>query len=61
MRRVDIAATREGATVIVKGLANGESVVTDGHSRLVPGAKVKIKTAGEKPSAQKPASPASAH
>ncbi len=61
MRKVDIAATREGAAVIAKGLANGESVVTDGHSRLLPGAKVKIKSAGEKPSAQKPATPASAH
>jgi multidrug efflux system membrane fusion protein len=44
IRNVEIAIIREGWAVIAKGLAEGETVVTDGHSRLVPGAKVKIKT-----------------
>ena len=34
-----------GEIVIVRGVAAGERVVTDGHLRLVPGAKVEIKTA----------------
>lgn len=32
-----------GETVIEKGLQPGESVVTDGHLRLYPGAKVEVK------------------
>jgi multidrug efflux system membrane fusion protein len=46
-RRVELGPIREGLAVIVKGLANGETVVTDGHSRLVPGGKVKIRTPGQ--------------
>lgn len=34
----------EGETVIEKGLSPGESVVTDGQLRLVPGAKVEVKS-----------------
>jgi multidrug efflux system membrane fusion protein len=49
MRKVTLGPVREGVAVIAKGLATGETVVTDGHSRLVPGGKVKIKTPGEKP------------
>jgi hypothetical protein len=29
--------------VVLRGVAGGERVVTDGHLRLVPGAKVDIK------------------
>lgn len=47
MRKVEIATTRDGWAVIARGLTEGETVVTDGHSRLVPGAKVKIKTPGQ--------------
>ncbi|MDA8124860.1 MAG: efflux RND transporter periplasmic adaptor subunit [Deltaproteobacteria bacterium] len=36
----------DGATVIEKGLQAGETVVTDGQLRLVPGARVEIKTVG---------------
>ena len=57
MRAVDIATTLKGNTVIARGLADGETVVTDGHSRLVPGAKVKIKTPGQKSSGEKPGAP----
>jgi multidrug efflux system membrane fusion protein len=48
MRKVEVAQVRDGQAAIGKGLASGESVVTDGHSRLTPGAKVKVKGAGEK-------------
>ncbi len=40
----EVTATRsvDGSTMIAKGLAEGETVVIDGQSRLVDGAKVKI-------------------
>ncbi len=47
MRKVDIATVWNGLAVVAKGLAAGDSVVTDGHSRLVPGAKVKVKVPGQ--------------
>jgi len=47
LRKVELGPVRDGQAVIAEGLAVGESVVTDGHSRLVPGGKVKIKTPGE--------------
>jgi multidrug efflux system membrane fusion protein len=48
MRKVEIAQVRDGQAAIGKGLASGETVVTDGHSRLTPGAKVKVKAPGGK-------------
>jgi membrane fusion protein, multidrug efflux system len=33
-----------GETVVEKGLQPGETVVTDGQLRLVPGVKVKVKS-----------------
>jgi multidrug efflux system membrane fusion protein len=42
-------------TVITKGLAAGERVVTDGQLRLVPGVRVDVKAAGE-PAARAPSS-----
>ena len=42
-RTVEAGATVAGETVIEKGLAAGEQVVTDGQLRLVPNAKVSIK------------------
>jgi len=42
--------------VIAEGLEGGETVVTDGQLRLVPGAKVTIKNAGEPGAAPAPAS-----
>jgi multidrug efflux pump subunit AcrA (membrane-fusion protein) len=35
----------DGRIIVVRGLAAGERVVTDGQLRLVPGAKVDIKPA----------------
>ncbi len=43
MRPVVTGITRDGATVVEKELKAGETVVTDGQLRLVPGAKVNIK------------------
>lgn len=58
MRKVALGPVRDSVAVIAQGLAAGESVVTDGHSRLVPGGKVKIKTPGEKPSGAPAGKPA---
>ena len=42
-RPVATSRTVEGFAVIEKGLEPGETVVTDGQVRLVPGAKIQIK------------------
>lgn len=42
-RPVTTGLTHEGFTVIEKGMQPGETVVTDGQMRLVPGAKVLVK------------------
>lgn len=44
LRPVKSGATVQGATIVATGLRAGETVVTDGHLRLVPGAKVAVKT-----------------
>lgn len=43
MRQVTTGATIGGEIVILKGIQEGEQVVTDGQIRLIPGAKVMIK------------------
>jgi multidrug efflux system membrane fusion protein len=43
MRPVETSITRDGITIIGSGLKLGETVVTDGQLRLVPGATVSIK------------------
>jgi multidrug efflux system membrane fusion protein len=45
-RMVTVARSLGGRVVVGEGLAGGETVVTDGQLRLVPGAKVAIKNAG---------------
>ncbi|MFA5847319.1 MAG: efflux RND transporter periplasmic adaptor subunit [Thermodesulfovibrionales bacterium] len=50
LRPVTAGITYEDMTVIEKGLAPGEIVVTDGQMRLMPGAKVEIKKAQEQKS-----------
>jgi multidrug efflux system membrane fusion protein len=42
-RPVTVGETVQGETVIKKGVASGETVVTDGQLLLAPGAKVEIK------------------
>jgi multidrug efflux system membrane fusion protein len=58
MRPVAVSRTSAGDTVVASGLKPGETVVTDGHLRLVPGSRISVKTAGrgEDPAAQKGAS-----
>ena len=43
LRPVRLALTKDGVAALSEGLAVGETVVTDGHSRLTPNSKVKIK------------------
>jgi multidrug efflux system membrane fusion protein len=45
-RPVVVAFVQGSDSVIAKGLARGERVVTDGQLRLVPGARVEIKASG---------------
>ncbi len=42
-RPVTVARARQNEAVISRGLAAGETVVTDGHLRLMPGGRVQIK------------------
>jgi multidrug efflux system membrane fusion protein len=48
MRPVTVSMTVGSESVIEKGVASGEQVVTDGQLRLVPGTKVELKAAAEK-------------
>jgi multidrug efflux system membrane fusion protein len=48
-RPVTLGPVRGAETVIQSGVMPGEKVVTDGQLRLVPGAKVNDRTAGEAP------------
>jgi multidrug efflux system membrane fusion protein len=52
MRPVTVARTRGAETVIASGLQPGETVVTDGHLRLVPGSRVGLKSPGVQQVAQ---------
>lgn len=51
-RIVQVTRTYGEQTIISSGVQPGEQVVTDGQSRLVPGAKVQIKTGGTPPAQQ---------
>jgi membrane fusion protein, multidrug efflux system len=53
MRSVKPGLSRDGETVVAQGLQAGEVVVTDGHLRLVPGARVRTGS-GPRPSAAEP-------
>jgi membrane fusion protein, multidrug efflux system len=58
MRPVAVSRTNASDTVVASGLKPGETVVTDGHLRLVPGSHITVKSAGrgEDTAAQKGAS-----
>lgn len=47
MRKVEVASSSQGFTAISKGLALGDTVVTDGHLRLTPGVKIRNKDASD--------------
>ena len=49
LRPVDVARSAGEDTIITSGVNPGETVVTDGHLRLVPGSKVTIKTGAATP------------
>jgi len=53
-RPVKVGAAVRGLTVIQEGVAVGETVVTDGHLRLVPNAKVELKNAPGQPAQNAP-------
>ena len=46
LRTVAVGATVDGDIVIEKGVASGDTVVTDGQLLLAPGSKVEIKKGG---------------
>jgi multidrug efflux system membrane fusion protein len=48
MRPVTVARQAGAETVIRDGLSAGDTVVTDGHLRLVPGSRVSVRDAGAK-------------
>lgn len=58
MRPVVVSRTSASETVLASGVKPGETVVTDGHLRLVPGSHISVKTVGrgEDTAAQKGAS-----
>jgi multidrug efflux system membrane fusion protein len=45
LRPVTIARVAGAETVIKDGLASGDTIVTDGHLRLVPGSRISVKGA----------------
>ena len=45
VRPVTVARTRGAECVIATGIGPGDTVVTDGHLRLVPGARISVKQA----------------
>lgn len=44
LRQVKVLRTTDGLAMVGSGLAEGETVVTDGHLRLEPGSKIMIRT-----------------
>lgn len=54
MRPVTIARVRGAESVVASGVNPGDTVVTDGHLRLVPGARISVK---EPPTGQQQAAP----
>jgi multidrug efflux system membrane fusion protein len=47
MRKIRIASVQKQVAIVAEGLAGGEAVVTEGHLRLTPGARIKSTTAAE--------------
>jgi multidrug efflux system membrane fusion protein len=53
-QNVTVGRTAEDLVVIAQGLTAGQRVVTDGQLRLVPGARVEVKTGTASPAAATP-------
>jgi multidrug efflux system membrane fusion protein len=47
-RAIEVARARGGESVIQTGLRAGETVVTDGQIRLVPGSRISVKSGAER-------------
>jgi len=56
LRPVTVGRANATETVIESGLKPGETVVTDGHLRLVPGSHITVKGQGDRPADPKAAS-----
>jgi len=56
LRPVTVGRTNATETVIESGLKPGETIVTDGHLRLVPGSRITVKGQSEQPADAKAAS-----
>ena len=54
MRPITVARIRGAESVVASGVAPGETVVTDGHLRLVPGSRISVK---QSPTGQQQAAP----
>ncbi|HEV3061244.1 MAG TPA: efflux RND transporter periplasmic adaptor subunit [Vicinamibacterales bacterium] len=48
LRPVTVARTRGDRSIVGSGLRAGETIVTDGHLRLIPGSRVSVKTDTQK-------------
>ena len=46
MRPVTVARVRGAESVVASGVTPGDTVVTDGHLRLVPGSRISVKATG---------------
>jgi multidrug efflux system membrane fusion protein len=47
IRKIRIASVQKQFAIVAEGLAGGETVVTEGHLRLTPGARIKSADAAE--------------
>jgi membrane fusion protein, multidrug efflux system len=56
LRPVTVGRTTATETVIESGLTPGETIVTDGHLRLVPGSRITVKGQNDQPADSKAAS-----
>jgi multidrug efflux system membrane fusion protein len=48
LRPVNVTRTAGDEIVLKDGITAGETVVTDGQLRLVPGSRISVKSAGQK-------------
>jgi multidrug efflux system membrane fusion protein len=46
-RKIAVASIQSGTAAVTQGLQAGETLVTDGHLKLTPGAKVQVKDAAK--------------
>jgi multidrug efflux system membrane fusion protein len=49
IRKIQVTSVQRGVAIVAKGLAAGETVVTEGQLRLTPGARVRPAGADKKP------------